>query len=116
MKEVLEVSGAVFTLLGGLIGAYGTYFVTKWYHPFQGLDFMGSLIAIAARLFLGRKRAAIAEIQAEATFGELNKEQKAESLFGAYLVLIGFAVQSAGALLLVAVAVWSAVEKAHAAS
>jgi len=76
---------------------------------------MGSLIAIAARRFLGRKRAAIAEIQAEATFGELNKEQKAESLFGAYLVLIGFAVQSAGASLLVSTAVWSAVGKVPAA-
>ncbi|MGA7219751.1 MAG: hypothetical protein WBX38_15630 [Candidatus Sulfotelmatobacter sp.] len=96
---MLDALAAAFGLFGAIVGAYGTYLLTRWYQPFGFLGLVASLFEILGKLVTGRKSNAIREIERQANFSELlNPDNKATSLFGIYLVLIGFALQLVGSL------------------
>jgi hypothetical protein len=99
-KAILDATAATFGLFGAITGAYGTYLLTRWYQPFRFRGLLLSLLEILWKLVTGRKDEAIREIEREANFSDfLNPDNKATSLFGIYLVLIGFALQLIGSLL-----------------
>jgi len=105
MVKAIEVSATALGLFGVAVGAYGTYLLTKWYQPFRFWGLLGALGEILWKLITGRKQQAIEKIEIAADFAAfLNQENKATSLFGIYLVLIGFGIQVLSAIFATAVA------------
>jgi hypothetical protein len=99
-KVILDAIAAAFGLFGAIVGAYGTYLLTRWYQPFRFWGLISSLFGILLKLVTGRKDKAIREIERQADFSDfLNQDNKATSLFGIYLVLIGFVLQLISSLL-----------------
>jgi hypothetical protein len=105
-RGFLEVGAAVLSLAGGLVGAYGTYLLTEWYHLFRGTGFVGSLVETVWMPLLGRKSQLIQKLRLNADFAKsLKEEDRAVSLFGVHLVLVGFGLQGIAAVLATADAI-----------
>ena len=100
LRGWLEILGAGFSLIGVLIGVYGTYLLTKFYHPYATGGFAKSVMRMlwlkASRRFEEDER----KTKVESALGAMRKENKAKSLTGIYWVFIGFIFQTVGALLI----------------
>jgi hypothetical protein len=107
-KEILDIVSAVLGVVGGMVGALGTYFLLRWYQFFRGWDFLESVLETLLSLVKGGTRKAIDNITVQADFNP-NKDDRAASLFGIHLIFIGFGLQVLGALVALAEAVfqWS---------
>jgi hypothetical protein len=102
VKAWLEVGGAIFTLAGVLVGVYGTFVMTKFYHPYGPIGFVVSMIRMLGRLIIGQGKKNQEHSDVAAAFAELTPEKKGESLTGAHWLFIGFFLQTIGALLIMA--------------
>jgi hypothetical protein len=100
----LEVGAAGLALAGAILGAYGSYLLTRWYQFFRGWGFLESVSETLWLLVTCNKKKAIEKIKAQADFN-LNEDDKATSLFGIHLILIGFGLQVIGAILAAADAI-----------
>lgn len=100
MKATLEVGGTVLTLAGVLVGVYGTFVMTKFYHPYGPVGFVMSIMRMLGRLVIGRAKKNQEHADVAAAFGSLTPEKKGESLSGAHWLFIGFFLQTGGAILI----------------
>jgi hypothetical protein len=106
VKAIFEIGAAILLLVGGIIGAYGSYLVTKWYHPFRGEGFLVSVAEVVWKVVTGRRREAVEKMEFTAELAEgLNPDDKKTSVAGVYLIFIGVALQAFGAMLATADAV-----------
>ncbi len=111
-KAFLEIVGAALTLVGGIVGACGTYFLLRWYQFFRGREFLGSVLETLGTLVTGGAGKAIGKIRVQADFNP-NTDDRATSLFGIHLIFIGFALQATGAIFLTADAIIQNLCQAH---
>jgi hypothetical protein len=102
VKAWLEVGGAAFSLAGVLVGVYGTFVMTKFYHPYGPVGFVVSMARMLGRLIIGQSKRNQEHSDVAAAFAELTPEKKGESLTGAHWLFIGFFLQTIGAFLIVA--------------
>jgi hypothetical protein len=100
----MALAAAILTLLGVLTGVYGTYLMTMAYHPFDstGWGVTRNFIRVMWRLATLRWKSAKALIQKAAFYGEMNKEDRALSLAGLYVLSFSFLLQTVGASLAIA--------------
>lgn len=106
MKTCLELGGAGLTLLGVIIGVYGTYILTKWTHPLGWWGFNWSVLVMFWNK-LTRSEDRITRINEVSTkLAAMSVENKAESLHGLHWVFFGFVLQTLGAVLLAFDAAW----------
>ena len=99
MKAVLEISGAVLTLIGVVIGVYGTYIMTKFNHPYGPLGFVKSMCRMLWRMIFFQEQKTVRHNAVAAKFAALRPEEKGESLSGIQWVFVGFVLQTIGAAL-----------------
>src|ERR1700719_4536877 len=100
MKAWLEVGGALLTLVGVVIGVYGTFLMTKFYHPYAPVGFVVSMVRMLGRILIGQAKRNQEHSDVAAVFAELTPEKKGESLSGAHWLFIGFFLQTIGATLI----------------
>jgi hypothetical protein len=98
-------------MLGVLLSVWGTYLLTRWYHPFRFWGFLGSVLQVTGLFVTGRRERATSILRAAAKFGRLNEEERAESLIGLCLIFVGFLLQAMGALCWGADVVWGLLRK-----
>jgi hypothetical protein len=99
LRAWIEVGGALFTLIGVVIGVYGTFLMTKFYHPYSFSGFIKSLVNMLGRAITGQQRRNELHVDIAAEFGKLNQEKKGETLSGANWLFVGFFFQTVGAVL-----------------
>lgn len=98
LKALVHIGAPVVTLVGVAVSVIGTYLITQWHHPFDNTEFWKSVKRVLWLLVTGRKRKA-KEIVELASDLAIKNETLAVSLFGLYIVFIGFVIQGAGTLL-----------------
>jgi hypothetical protein len=98
LKSILEVMAALLGLAGTIVGSYGTYLLTRWSLPFRFWGIVRRMWEILWKLVTLQKDEVIKKLRFESDFTKfLNEENKGYSLYGAYLVFIGFVLQIFGA-------------------
>ncbi len=98
-----------------VLSVCGTYLLTRWYHPFKLFNFLLFIIQVTGLFIVGRTDEAIRRTEAATKIGRVNKERRAVSLIGLYMIFVGFILQAVGALCWGVDAVWGILEKGHAA-
>lgn len=106
MKTYLEVGAAGLTLLGVIVGVYGTYILTKWTHPLGWWGFNWSVLVMFGRKLIGRDDETTRINEVSTRLATMSAENKAESLHGLHWVFFGFVLQTIGAVLLVIDSIW----------
>jgi hypothetical protein len=102
----VEIGGAVLSLLGVVVSVYGTYLMTKWYHPYKWAGFVKSVALSVWREIAGEGEKTARHNRVAALMAEMTPENKAESLNGIHWVFFGFLLQAIGALLILGDVVW----------
>lgn len=93
---------AILTLLGVLVGVYGTHQMTMAYHPFGGAGVIRNFFRMVVLFLIFRWNSAKTLIGDAAFFGEMNREDRTQSLMGIYILGVSFLLQTAGAAFAVA--------------
>jgi len=112
-RGLIQILGPVTTFIGVAISIWGTYLLTRWYHTFRPKDFLQVVFSAAFLVLTGRKEKALRFTRTTAKFGRLNREKRAESLIGIYLLFVGFILQAIGAFCWGTDAIWSLVSSSH---
>src|SRR5216684_517088 len=94
----MALAAAILTLLGVIVGVYGTFLMTMQYHPFdrRGWGVAKNFLRVMVRLGTFRWKSAKVLITKAARFGEVNDEDRALSLTGIYVLSFSFLLQVAG--------------------
>jgi hypothetical protein len=100
LKACLEIGAALVTLIGVVIGVYGTYVLTMWTHPMGFWAFNQSVLIMFARKIVGKDDMTARVNRVATKLAEMKPENKAESLHGLHWIFLGFVLQTIGALLL----------------
>jgi hypothetical protein len=98
-KAVVEISAAALSLVGVLVGVYGTYVLTKWYHPFGWWSFTMSIVVMFWRKITFAEAKSERVNKTAAALAGMTPENRAESLHGLHWIFLGFLLQTAGAAL-----------------
>ncbi len=106
MKAWLEISAAIFSLLGVIVGVRGTYLLTSWTHTYDWWNFTLSIAKMFGRKLIFREDKNNRVEKTVAILAERNDENKAESLHGLDWVFLGFILQTVGAVLIAIDAFW----------
>jgi hypothetical protein len=101
MAFAIKICAAAFTLLGVVIGVVGTYLMTSAYHPFNAPAVTFNFFRVLALFITFQWKKAWDMLGDAAFFGEVNREDRTKSLFGIYVLGVGFLFQTIGAILFV---------------
>jgi hypothetical protein len=96
----LRFAGPVVTLIGGVLGAYGTLLMCRPYHPFGTWGVVRHLLWICGRLLVGDTQAARQAIRDANGFSTINPEKRDRTVAGVYVLVFSFIVQTIGAVLI----------------
>jgi len=97
---LLHYSGPVITLLGVILGAWGTLLMCRPYHPFSTWGIVKHLSWIAKQVLAGKLQDARDAIREAEAFSTINPENRYRTVAGVYLLVFSFAVQTIGAALI----------------
>jgi len=91
------IGAPFFSGAGVVLGVYGTYLVTRQYHPFDKAGFARTV----ARLLILRitRRGDEADRAIKVAIGLADPEDRWQTLNGVYYVFLGFVAQVVGSLL-----------------
>jgi hypothetical protein len=96
------------TLFGVWLSVWGTFTITKSYHPVRsGVGFLVAVLRITRLFLTGQSDKAISELIIMSRLA-VNKENRERTLVGLYLVFLGFLAQGIGTAFWLADAVWGA--------
>jgi hypothetical protein len=100
----MALIAAILTLLGVITGVYGTYLMTAAYHPFdsEGWGVTKNFFRVMVHFATFRWKSAKLLIRKAAFYGEMNKEDRALSLAGIYVLSFSFLLQTVGAAFAIA--------------
>jgi hypothetical protein len=98
MKGFLHLASPVATLVGILVSTWGTYRLMRYYYALSRWEFWKSLAVVCflATTFQPRRLKEMLKVVAWA--GEKAQENRYDSIVGAYLLFLGFALQLFGAV------------------
>jgi hypothetical protein len=94
---LIQILGPVTTFSGVILSIWGTYLLTRWYHPFKLRGFLQFIFQVTGMFIVGRKVEAIHRTEVATKLGRVNREKRAVSLIGLYLIFVGFIFQGIGA-------------------
>ena len=97
---LLHYSGPLVTLLGVVLGAWGTLLMCRPYHPFSTWAVVRRLLWICGRLLTGHVKEARQAIRDAEQFSNINPENRYRTVAGVYLLVFSFVVQTIGAVLI----------------
>lgn len=97
---LLHWSGPAVTLLGVLLGAYGTLLMCREYHPFGTWSVIRHLLWIIRKLVTGKKIEVVFALKTASEFATINPTNHYRTLAGVYVLVFSFLVQTAGAVLI----------------
>jgi len=97
---MLHWSGPVITLLGVVLGAYGTLLMCREYHPFGTWGVFRHLCWIGGKLATGRTAEVRSALKSASEFGRINPANQNRTLAGVYVLTFSFLVQTVGAVLI----------------
>ncbi len=98
----LHWAGPVLSLLGVMLGTWGTLLMCRAYHPFSTWKVVVHLADVIGSLLRGERAAAAQAIKDASEFARVNPENKYRTLMGVYILVFSFFVQTIGALLILA--------------
>ena len=98
-RMAVRLGAAGFALLGVVVGIVGTLLMTRMYHPYTSTQIFRNIFGVLKRFVLSGRQEAENLLQASSDLGEINKENRARSLFGLYLLICSFFLQTLGAVL-----------------
>ena len=98
----LHLSGPLISLVGVVLGAYGTLLMCRPYHPFTTWGVVQHLLWIASKVLTGDVKAARRAIRDANDFSTINPEKRDRTVAGVYVLVFSFIVQTIGAVLIVA--------------
>lgn len=82
------------------MAAYGTFLITKSWHPLGVRALLRAMLRITAKLLSGNAElASDEEVLLISTVGKRRKERRAEMIVGLYLTFFGFATEAIGSVL-----------------
>ncbi len=96
----LRFAGPVITLIGVVLGAYGTLLMCRPYHPFGTWGVVRHLLWICGRLLVGDTTATRQAIRDADAFSTINAENRDRTVAGVYVLVFSFIVQTIGAVLI----------------
>ena len=96
----LRYSGPVITLVGVVLGAYGTLLMCRPYHPFGTWGVVRHLLWICGRVLAGDTARARQAIRDANDFSTINPENRDRTVAGVYVLVFSFLVQTVGAVLI----------------
>jgi hypothetical protein len=99
LKAALETGAAGLTLAGVFVGVYGTYKMTKFYHPYRWAGFVKSVVMTMYRDLTGQEDKVNRHNRVAAKLAGMTPEDKADSLRGVEWVFVGFLLQTGGAII-----------------
>jgi len=97
---ILRFAGPVITLIGGVLGAYGTLLMCRPYHPFGTWGVVRHLLWICGRVLAGDATATQQAIRDADAFSSVNAENRDRTVAGVYVLVFSFVVQTVGAVLI----------------
>jgi hypothetical protein len=97
---LLRFSGPIISLIGVVLGAYGTLLMCRPYHPFGTWDVVRHLLWICSRLLVGDTQTARHAIRDANEFSTINPENRYRTVAGVYVLVFSFIVQTIGAVLI----------------
>ena len=97
----LHFAGPVVTLVGGVLGAYGTLLMCRPYHPFGTWGVVRHLLWICGRVLAGDTAATRQAIHDADKFSTINPENRDRTVAGVYVLVFSFLVQTGGAVLII---------------
>jgi len=116
MHAVLSIGGAVAGLIGLLWSVWGTYLLTKSYHPFtkqafsdfiQEAPYLAMVLLKLPSQRSNQEKGKLELLERAAVAARANDENRAISLLGIGLIFIGFLFQTLSAALITADTLWS---------
>jgi len=96
----LHLSGPLISLVGVVLGAYGTLLMCRPYHPFTNWGVVQHLVWIAGKVLTGNTQAAREAIRDANDFSTINPENRDRTVAGVYVLVFSFIVQTIGAVLI----------------
>jgi len=96
----LRFSGPIISLVGVVLGAYGTLLMCRPYHPFTTWGVVQHLLWIAGKILTGNTQAAREAIRDANDFSTINPEKRDRTVAGVYVLVFSFIVQTIGAALI----------------
>jgi hypothetical protein len=106
MKAFLEIGAAVLSLVGVIIGVWGTYLLTKFTHPLGFWAFTVGVIQMFGRKLGGQGEYNKRVHDTAVILSRMRPEDKAESLHGLHWIFFGFILQTLGAVMAAVDAMW----------
>jgi len=97
---VLHFSGPVLTLVGVVLGMWGTLLMCRPYHPFSTWKVVGHVFHVVSLLLRGNTTAAQQTIANASDFSKVNDENRRLTLAGVYVLVFSFLIQTIGAVLI----------------
>lgn len=97
----LRFAGPIITLIGGMLGAYGTLLMCRPYHPFGTWGVVRHLLWVCGRLLVGDAGATRQAIRDADAFSTINTENRDRTVAGVYVLVFSFIVQTIGAVLMI---------------
>jgi len=97
---ILPFAGPVITLIGGVLGAYGTLLMCRPYHPFGTWGVVRHLLWICGRVLAADTAATRQAIRDADAFSTINAENRDRTVAGVYVLVFSFIVQTIGAVLI----------------
>lgn len=83
---LIALAAALLTMAGVVFGVQGTYLMTAAYHPFEGTGVFRNWLRCVFMFVTFRWRSVLDLVGDVASFGELNREDRAKSLLGIYVL------------------------------
>jgi len=111
IRASIQILGPAVTLAGVLLSIWGTFLLTRWYHPFDFRNFVKAAVHVTLLYIRGRSKEANEYIEAATKIGHLNEERRARSMAGLLVIFAGFLLQAIGAVCWGADMAWGILEK-----
>jgi len=97
---LLRFAGPIISLVGVVLGAYGTLLMCRPYHPFGTWGVVRHLLWICGKVLTGDIEAAREAIREANEFSTINPENRYRTVAGVYVLVFSFIVQTIGAVLI----------------
>lgn len=96
---MLNFAAFVTSVLGAVVGIFGSLMMANAYHPFSFLDFLRALPEIAWKYLTGGSSSAKEYLSRTQRLAQVNPEDRTLSLAGLCLIFGGFFLQLVGTIL-----------------
>lgn len=95
----VRVGAPIATGTGVILGVMGTLLICKPYHPFTVWGLVKHIVSLIRYAMQEGPNQVSKLVQTTSRLSQINNEDRAKSLLGVYVLVVGFLFQGIGALL-----------------